>query len=269
MQYGDYRISFPGLTPGVKLLLLVNAGVFLLNALLQGSLSIWLALSWSGLWEGYGLGLVRLVTYQFVHSFGDPWHILMNMLVLYFLGTFVEGSIGRRRLLRLYVSSGVVGGLVQLLLGTFLGVPDQVVIGASGAVYGIMVYAACIAPRMRIIFIVFPIELRWLVALLVGLGAYYTYVQLVTGAPGGVAHGAHLGGALWGFVAHRMAGRWGRLDVAGPLRRWLDERRRREHRRKMETFDKLLEKVHREGMNSLSPAERRFMNKISSEMRRK
>lgn len=266
MTYDRYGgLAMPSLTPAVKALLIVNGGVFLLNALLQGAVSDWIGLSWSGLGDGYGLGIVRLVTYQFAHSFEDPFHLIYNMLVLYFFGTFVEGEVGRQRLLWLYVLSGIAGGLLHMLISS------AGVVGASGACYGIMVYAAFLAPRMRVIFLIFPIEMRWLVGILVAVGAYQLFVELSRNFSGGTAHGAHLGGALWGYVAFRMARAGVGLDfgITDKIRRLRAGRARRVDQDRQAVLDRLLDKVHREGISSLTAAERRFLDKTSQEMRRK
>ena len=266
MDYGQQGgFAMPRMTQGVKLLLIINVAVFLANAVLRGSLSAhWFPLSWAGLSDGYGLGVLRFLTYQFTHSFRDPLHLILNMLVLYFFGTFVEGQIGKRRLLWLYFLSGVVGGVLHMVI-----TPSVRVVGASGACYGIMVYAAFVAPRMRVIFLIFPIEMRWLVGLLVFLGLYQLYVDL--GRSGGISHGAHLGGALWGAIAFRMAraGIGPDFGIGNRVGRWKAQRDARAGQEKQRVLDDLLEKVHREGLNSLTPAERRFLDKASQQMRRK
>ena len=266
MDYGQQGgFAMPRMTPGVKLLLIVNAAVFLANAVLRGSLSAnWLSLSWEGLSDGYGLGVLRVLTYQFTHSFRDPFHLLMNMLVLYFFGTMVESQIGKVRLYWLYFWSGLIGGLLHMVI-----TPQVPVVGASGACYGIMVYAAFLAPRMRVIFFIFPVEIRWLVGFLVFVGVYQLYVDL--GRSGGVSHGAHLGGALWGAIAFRMAraGVGPDFGIGGRVGRWKAGRDAKAGQQKQQVLDELLEKVHREGLTSLTPAERRFLDKASQQMRRK
>lgn len=272
MDYGRGGFGLPSITPAVKTLLIANAAVFLLNFLLQGRLTDLLAVSWHGLGEGYGLGMVRLVSYQFVHAYQDPMHVLMNMLVLFFFGTMVESEVGRRGLYRLYVISGVIGAILQLLLGLALGV-DPEVVGASGSCYGIMVYAACMAPRMKVIFLIFPVEMRWLVGFLVFIGVYSTALSLTGGPRGGVAHGAHLGGALWGYIAFRylrrsyLAANFSPRGPLGRLQRWWRDRGFRGEVKRREILDGLLDKVHREGMNSLSSAERRFLENESRRSR--
>lgn len=264
-QGGFGGFVWPRLTPAVKNLMIINAAVFFLNAILQGEL-IWLGISWDRMWEGYGLGLARLLTSPFVHAYLSPWHLLMNMLMFYFFGTFVEETIGRKRLYQLFLLSGVCGGVLYSVLGLIMGQP-QPAIGASGAVYGIMTYAACMAPRMKVLIIVFPIELRWLVGTLVFVGVYMTYVSLVEGVSDGVAHGGHLGGALWGFVAYRLPRQQWRWT--GKLRGWRAQREMRTSQERQAVLDELLEKVHREGLGSLTTAEKRFLDKASQQMRRK
>lgn len=268
----DYRDSYgglalPRLTPAVKTLMIVNTAVFLLNAVLQGRLSNWFGASWQAVLEGYGLGLVRLVTYQFVHDFYDPLHFLLNMLFFYFFGPLVEGAVGQRRLYHLYLIGGVVGGIVQSLLGRAVGADAVPIVGASGSIYCLLVYAACMAPRMRVIFFIFPIELRWLVGVLVFIGLYSTYVELVSGVGSKTAHGGHLGGAVWGFIAYRLpAVEWRGLERFESWRRSRELSRSRE---RQAVLDALLEKIQREGIGSLTPAERRFLDRTSREMRRK
>ena len=264
---GQVDFAWPRLTPAVKTLMIINVAVFLVNALTQDALRPWLQVSWTEMWEGYGLGLVRLVTYQFAHDFYDPFHLLFNMLILYFFGTFVEEVIGRQRLYTLYLISGVVGGIVQTLMGRIMAT-DPPMVGASGAMYGILVYAACMAPRKKVLLIVFPIELRWLVGVMVGIGIYMSYIQLATGVGGGVAHGGHIGGALWGFLAYRLPSGSGReWTWVSKLRQWRAERDHQSRAQRQQLLDQLLEKVHREGLQSLTPAERRFLDKASKDMR--
>ncbi len=271
MDYGRGGFALPAMTPAVKMLLIINAAVFVVNAFSAGRISDLLALSGSGLTDGFGLGLLRLLTYQFVHSYVDIFHILLNMMVLFFFGTMVETEVGRKGLFRLYIVSGLVGGIVQLLLGLAMGSDPQVV-GASGACYGIMVYAACMAPRMRVIFIIFPLEMRWLVGFLVFIGVYSTLIGFQRGGGGSVAHGAHLGGALWGYLAFRffrnfyMTADFRPGGLKTRFQRWRQERERKGEASRREVMDKLLDKVHSQGIDSLTTAERRFME---SESRRK
>jgi membrane associated rhomboid family serine protease len=129
------------------------------------------------------------VTYMFLH--GDPMHILFNMLGLYIFGSRVESRMGGSRFLQMYLIAGVVGALAHAVLS-----PGAPVVGASAAVYGVLMAYAMFWPRDRIYVMgVFPIE-AWLAIVLYGL------YDLSSGIGGGgrVAHFAHLGGLAGAYI---------------------------------------------------------------------
>jgi len=276
-------MQFPSLTPAIRVLLLANAAVFVVNMLLFGRLSdsgsdghgFWFAFTWSGLFDGYGLGLLRFVSYQFTHSFRDPWHVLMNMLVLWFFGSMVEQRLSFRGTIRLYLVGGAVGALMHLAIAAVQGEVDVPLVGASGACYGFLLYATCMAPRSQVILFVFPVPLWGLAALLVGVGVYSTFVELATGYSGGVSHGAHLGGALLGALAFRAGWFVGgpRFAVesdgilAGLGERWRAHKRARSMQARVAheiRLDAILAKVKQSGLASLTREERRFLERTSS-----
>lgn len=281
MSYDGPRFVLPGLPPAIRLLVILNAAVFLANAVLVGRLSdpvagggSWLACSWAGLFDGYGLGLLRLVTYQFTHAFTDPMHLLMNLLVLYFFGGQAEQRLGYRGTLKLYLYGGFAGALLHLGIAALQGVANVPLVGASGACYAFLLYAACLAPHARVILIVVPVPMWGLAALLVGVAVYSTFVEFATGFPGGVSHGAHLGGAVVGFLVHRS----GLLvdyvpygERPGLLARMQGEwRARRAAARQQAAVDRelqldaILAKVKEHGLPSLTKAERRFLEQASA-----
>ena len=277
-------MQFPSLTPAVRCLLLINAAVFLANAALFGRLSdtgrdgagFWFAFTWDGLFDGYGLGLLRFVSYQFTHSFRDPWHLLVNMLVLWFFGRMVEQRLGFRGALRLYVAGGCAGALVHLAIAAVQGEVNVPLVGASGACYGFLLFATCMAPRSQVILFVFPVPLWGLAALLVGVGLYSTFVELATGFSGGVSNGAHLGGALLGWLAfrrHWFASARSAADdeafgfLATIAERWRARKRARSLRARVDheiQLDAILAKVKQSGLASLSRDERRFLERMSA-----
>ncbi len=124
-----------------------------------------------------------LVTSMFVHA--GIWHILMNMLMLYFFGQYVLGLLGENRFLFIYFAGGLAGSLLYVLVG-----PDNPVVGASGALYAVMGTLAVMRPRIKVlVFFMIPVDL-WL---LVVVGA-------VMIRPPGVAWQAHLGGLALGLA---------------------------------------------------------------------
>ena len=268
------QLSFPRMTPGVKALILINAGVFFANLILGGTFSAWFGVSTANVFDGFGLGVLRLVTYQFVHAYLDPWHFIMNMLILYFFGTMVEASIGRRGIFKLYMMSGVLGAVLQLLISVAMD-GGATMVGASGSAYGIMVYAAVLAPTSNVLFFgVLPIQLRWLVGILVFAGLYMTVLQFREGVSDGVAHGAHLGGALFGFVAAKFIRTYFVTSdhrpffggIGAKFQAWKSDRARRAKAERDATVDALLDKVSREGMSALTPSERKALERASKDM---
>ena len=282
-QQPPMRPGLPALTTGVKWLLIANLLGFVINNLLTvGSYTTFLGLSANGMLEGYGLGALRVLSYQFFHSL-SLGHIVWNMISLYIFGTMVEGrggfggaGMGPWGLVKLYLFSGALGGLLFVAVGAMFGEFSTPVIGASGSVYGIMMFAACVDPRRPINLILFTIELRWLVGFLIFVGLYYSYLGFVQGGgDDGVAHSAHLGGALGGFLFFKFLPWRGSIGAAaadsGPFGWWARRSARRAAEAKVHeqlTLDRILDKVHQEGMTSLSGAERRFLAKASKNARK-
>ena len=283
MSYREQRLTFPPFTPAIKHLMIVNAAVFVANMVLFARLSTptatgsgaWFAFSWPLLLEGYGLGLVRFLTYQFTHSFADAWHFLGNMLMLFFLGRLAEERLGYRGTWKVYLAGGVAGALLFLLVATVLGYAHVPLVGASGAGYAMLLYAAAMAPNVM----VFGCLQLWIVAaILVGVALYQTFVEFAGGFGGTVSHSAHLGGALLGYLAFRQnwfvdpvpyeyqPKPWTRLRDAWRRRRQqaaADQARHHELQ-----LDEILAKVKANGLGSLTPAERKFLEKTSEQRRR-
>lgn len=140
----------------------------------------------------------RLVTYMFLHA--GFMHLLFNMLWLWWLGRSVEQTIGPRSFSVIYFGAGIGGALLNVAVSQFLGV--NYVIGASGAVYGVMVAFAMLYPTMPIMLLLLPpIQARYLVAGLIAIDV------LLVGQGDGIARIVHLGGAGVGYLlmkSHKM-----------------------------------------------------------------
>lgn len=208
------------------------------------------------------------VTYMFLHA--NFIHILFNMLVLYFFGPMLEMRLGSRRFLGLYFVSGIVAALVSLFF-----TPRAIIVGASGAVYGIMLGFARFWPRQQIlIWGILPIQARWLVVVMTALSLYAGF----SGSRDGVAHFAHLGGFLGGLLYllwiewRSPARRFKRKAEAGapPVRdadsvaaRWQSIRREQIHPLNREEVDRILDKVSRMGPSSLTIDERATLDRFA------
>lgn len=204
------------------------------------------------------------VTYMFLHaSFG---HILFNMIALYFFGPQVEQRLGGRHFLWLYFVSGVAGALLSLRT------PNSPIVGASGAVYGVMLAFAIYWPRVRIyIWGVLPIEARWLVGIMTAFSLYGGFA----GQGGGVAHFAHLGGFLGGYgylrwMAWRSPARQFKRNVEGSrssdkelIEKWQAIRAETLHEANRTAYDEIARKIEGPGLSDLTDRERAFINRFS------
>lgn len=264
---GGMRLALPTPTRVVKQLLIANFaiyfGLFFLDWALPG------AELWAGEWFGLSPGLWRenfpfvpvwqVLTYGFLH--GSPGHVFWNMLQLYFFGTMLEGIIGSRRFLAFYLASVMVGGLAQVLASTLSG--DLIpAVGASGGVLGVVVAAAVLQPNALVFLLFIPITLKWLAIGVVGIDLFNLLSSLKAGRPDGIAHWAHLGGATLGFLAARR--RWIWIDPVERLEARRSAAQEDRRRTDAERMDQLLDKIHREGMGSLTRREREFLKRVSS-----
>jgi membrane associated rhomboid family serine protease len=183
----------PPLAPVTQALLLINVGVFCLDYILGGLLTRWFAL--------YPIGPDfmpwQIVTYAFLHDVNNLMHIVFNMLGLWMFGAELERLWGPKRYLQYYFASVLAAGLSQLLLSALLGSPYPT-IGASGGIFGLLLAFGMMFPNRQIMLLIPPIPMKAKVFV-----AIYGAIELFLGvrAPtGGVAHFAHLGGMLGGFL---------------------------------------------------------------------
>ncbi|MGQ0551864.1 MAG: rhomboid family intramembrane serine protease [Planctomycetota bacterium] len=250
-------------------ILTLTGGVFLLQLLMTaaaprgGLLESWGALR--ALWPSVGGGEfnyffpLQLLSYGLLHA--DTWHLLWNMLFLYFFGPELEAQLGRGGFLRLYIGGAVFGGLVQWAYWLATGNPGQV-IGASGAVYTVMVLFALNWPhRVVLLFMILPVPV-WLIAV---LRVAFDLEAFVNNRAGSTAVLVHLGGAAFGLIWFKGG------DV---LSRRLKERRRRkamaefqEEAQDRREMDRILAKIQATGLGSLEPRERSFLERRSRELR--
>jgi len=189
-----------------------NVIIFITDVLTYGKLTRYGALS------GYGIRHVQfwqLITYQFLHA--GPWHLIFNMLWLYFLGPLVEWRFGKGRFLFFYLICGLAGGgcfLLQWYLRDRLTGQDSMLVGASAGIFGVMAAAVKLAPgvMIRMWFPPIAITLRIMFWIMVGIAA----ITIYTGGFNGGGEAAHLGGAAMGAILVRKV-HW--LSLAqGPSR---------------------------------------------------
>ncbi|MFA6439109.1 MAG: rhomboid family intramembrane serine protease [Bacteriovoracaceae bacterium] len=197
-----YRPSFFGgfqfFPPVIKALLISNAAVFLGTIFLGNfhvgdfSFGEFLFETFSLRPLGYGFGLWQLFSYMFMHA--NFTHILFNMLALWMFGMELEHVWGSRKFFIYYLLCGFGGGLANLLIAPMFTAVGPT-IGASGAVYGILLAFGMMFPDRPIyIYFLLPIKAKYFVVM------YMAFEIFSVGSMDGVAHFAHLGGALVGFL---------------------------------------------------------------------
>lgn len=183
-----------------NILIIVNIVVFIFQSicLYYGVFNVrkYLYLSLSGLESGY---FWQLITFQFLHS--DILHLLVNCVVLYFFGSPIEDHFGRGGFMRLYLASGVFGGMLQILFGLLVPVYKyQAVVGASAGVFGLVAAFATLYPERQLttlIAFIIPVTMRAKYLLLIEV--LITLYGLIFPSSS-IAHAAHLGGIIMGVV---------------------------------------------------------------------
>jgi len=262
------QLGLPPLTPMVQRLIVANLALFFalflsglvslpfrarLMELLSVDPAAWRA--WFPL-----VPLWQLVSYGFVHSLDGIGHLFFNMLMLYMFGGMLESALGGRRFLVFYGTSLVLAGLAHVLVMPLLGW-DTPAIGASGACLAVTVAMATLRPNATVYLLFFPIALKYLAGFLVFLDVFQLLSQ-VMGSPGdGKALYVHLGGALYGFLAVRFG--WIHRDPVAVLQRKRAVQREVTRMSDEARMDQLLDRIKRDGLGTLSSADREFLRRQS------
>jgi len=224
-----------------------------------------LALNGTRLFHGF---VWQPLTYMFLHDTGTLWHILFNMLMLWFFGHEVEFFLGPRCFTRLYLMGGVVGALLWLAFNFHA--PTHL-LGASAAVLTCVVAFATLFPNREItllIFFILPVTLKAKHLALIALAI--DVVPLLARTETHIAHLAHLGGMLVGYLYIK------KLGYGAMPRWWLSIRMPRRKRPvsspdefMREQVDPLLDKIARDGMHSLTRRERKILESAKDLMQKR
>lgn len=250
------RMGFPRLTPVVKRLLIINIAVFLAAIIvspLEFFIYRWFALDATSL--GRALQLWRLITYQFLH--GSVMHILFNMLGLYFLGPTLERHWDGGKFLPFYLGCGVAGALFYYLLVAVGFLPAGQMVGASGAILGMLAACAILFPQFVVFIFLFPVPIR--VAAIVFTAIYFVAVITKGANAGGDA--AHLAGMAAGAAYVFSEGWRSKTKLKIQSDRW--QKKIVEQQRLRVEVDRILEKVHESGIHSLTPREKKILKRAT------
>lgn len=224
----------------------------------------WFALDRTAIFGGQ---IWRLLTYEFLHSRYDVWHLFFNMLFLYLAGRKVEDYYGPREFLLFYLAAGVISGIFSVFWYEAMSDENWSAIGASGAVAAVLIVYALHWPYdvWRIFFFI-PVYAMWIAIFAAIFDVYPMLLQLGgDAAVDGVAHSAHVGGMLFALLYQRR--NW-RIDPLVGRLRIADLKRRLRPNTKLRVYhpesavdldtrvDELLAKVAEHGESSLTDSER-------------
>jgi len=273
--------GYLGLPAAIRALITINVAIFIFQVILgifspAYSNALINAFAFYPDWQTALFQPWRMVTYMFLH--GSTFHLIFNMLWLWWMGRAVEESLGPRTFSVIFLGAGIGGVLFNIAAAPLLGFNP--VIGASGAVYGIMVAFAMLYPTMPIMLILLPpIQARYVVAGLIAIDA------LFLGSSGNTARIVHLAGAGFGYLlvkAQRQGtdlSRWV-LPIEQlwyRLRGIYSKKRSQPHNKNMysvsdvevvdETeqseLDEILEKISEKGYDGLTDAEKKKLFDLS------
>jgi len=244
---------------------------------LQSPAEEWLALTPFALSKGY---VWQLLTFQFLHL--NLWHLVGNLVALWFFGRFVEEVLGTRRFLIAYFGAGIIGGLLQCAL--MLLFPEHFppfTFGASAGIIGIFAIFCRLQTDSEIRWnFVLPIRAEVLLWITAAIALFFTVVP--SGRGGFIAHAAHLGGIITGLLWVKFG--WHHHHVQLPLGKIFHSLKSSQLRRTIESpkrfdnspadeflqmeVDPILDKISAKGMQSLTARERQILETAREKMTR-
>jgi membrane associated rhomboid family serine protease len=251
-------------TDAIKILVSVNFGIFLLQTIARTEgmffplFGLVPKLVWSEfmLWQPF--------TYLFFH--GSIWHVLINMFVLWMFGSYLERLWGKKHFLKFYFVTGVGAGLVTMIFGLNSMTP---IVGASGAVYGVLLaYGLTYPNRTVYLYGIIPIKSLWFV---IGIGviAFMSSFDNVSQ----ISHLTHLSGMLIGYLMLKRPVRFN--DLWFTIRKRTleykikhEEKKVSQHQEIEREIDSILDKINREGFDSLTSEEHDRLYKGSQSLSR-
>lgn len=266
-----YRFGLGGtITPIVKYLIFTNIGIYVLQEIINktanGTFDQIFALYPDFLQQ---FMVWQVFTYMFLH--GGVFHLFFNMLILWIFGSEVEGTWGSKAFLKYYIICGVGAGIIHILAQIFISQSGAGVVGASGAIYGVLLAFALIDPDREITFLLFfilpvNIKAKYLVMTLAGLALFAGFFS-----EDGVAHFAHLGGMMVGYLYLRTDwrassfGAWFKRERAS--REVVKEaKKRQQNLRLRESIDNILDKINEVGYENLTRDEKALLKHASQQL---
>ncbi|MFM7932148.1 MAG: rhomboid family intramembrane serine protease [Pirellula sp.] len=265
----------------VSQLIIFNVIVFVINLLFgnvtrdnQGAINEALALRPDTLWQPWTW--YKTITYAFAHSSRDISHIFFNMLSLYFMGRSVEMRYGRKEFLKIYMLAALFCGVMTMLLRALMPGSGAAVLGASGAVLCISMLFVYNFPNATVYLIVFPMP-AWV------LGVIFVLTNFFSSPGTGIAYDVHLFGILFATAYFFLGWSFSRLqnpmEGVTSIQKWWKRRKFKLHTQddpnlsddelEAKEADRILEKIHASGKDSLTSKEKKFLEIYSQSVRNK
>jgi membrane associated rhomboid family serine protease len=258
MKYGyrSYEFGVRRWTKGVKWLIITNCFIFLL--MLVGYRMIEpFGLTPTLVKKGY---IWQLFTYMFLH--GGLFHLFFNMFALWMFGPPIEQQWGTKQFIKYYFYTGIGAGIFSFVLSINSAIPT---IGASGAIFGILVAYALLFPDSIIyLWFLFPVKAKYLVIFF----GILEFIASINYTPDGIGHFAHLGGMVVGYLYLKSdwrTARFFRFFREMKYRRKLKalNKKHKETEKLMSQVDQILDKINKVGYENLSKAEKKILEKAS------
>jgi membrane associated rhomboid family serine protease len=259
-RYGPHmRMAMPRITRVVKWLLIINTAVFLLSFLIP-PLGVFI-FDWFSVYPVTpltSLQIWRQITYQFLHD--GPWHLFWNMLVLFFFGPMLERLWGGRKFLIFYLVCGAMGGLLYPFLALIGWLRVAHLVGASGSILGMLAAGAILFPNMMVyVWGIIPVRLVILAIIFASISIISLLRPDQFTNAGGEA--AHLGGMVAGAV-YVFSQSW-RNKVRLKHRAGAWEKKVSTQRNLQVEVDRILQKVHDQGIHSLTSKEKKTLKQAT------
>ncbi|MDQ7824403.1 MAG: rhomboid family intramembrane serine protease [Candidatus Eremiobacteraeota bacterium] len=261
---------FGRLTRTVRLLIIINILVYILDYLLGGELTGLLGLTPREAVMGFKVW--QFFTYMFVHSQQNLGHLVFNMLALWMFGGPVEDAMGSRKFIRYYFITGLGAALFVCIFSW-----NSLSIGASGAIYGLLVAFGMLFPdALVLVFFIFPMRAKYFVILFAVIELFVT----ITTTGSGIAHFAHIGGLVTGYLYLKYNYKLEEMYTAArnyktvktarkvmPVKEQRTDESPRENHNLEEHVDSILDKINKSGLQSLSSEEHAMLQKASERLR--
>ena len=265
----------------------INVGIFVLQLTLnatgaRGFLENVFGLSLNGLLTGF---VWTPFTYAFLHDTGNFFHLMLNMALIYMVGTQIFPLLGQKRFLQLYGLTAITGGVLFLLVSLLSG--GGRVVGASGVWYGFLAFFVMLAPEEEILFMFFlRMKRKVLGFIMLGIGVLGLIFYEILGTGGMTAHSAHLGGMLGGYLFYKYVFAANPYDNKGGLNISLpkifskksSQPQAKSYRYNVNVskpkdmkreVDRILDKINSKGFGSLTAEEKRVLDDAKDLLRKR